>query len=364
MDAATELFVDVQIDRIPDRRRGCADANRFPGRLKSRPEDFVVEEIPAYEPSGEGEHVFLWIEKRDATTTDLVRHLERTLRTSKFEIGTAGLKDKRAVTRQWVSVPGWCAASVKRIDSVRYRVLAESRHGNKLKTGHLKGNRFEIVVRNVPAGAFDAAETIAGSLRELGLPNYYGEQRFGHGGETLQLGFELLTGVKTKKDVPARQRRFLVRLAISAAQSTLFNELLERRLVAGTARTAQEGDALQKVDGSPAFLVQDAATEQARLDAGEVAVTGPMYGHRMLWPTGSPGELERGLLAESGLTVENFGHFKKLASGTRRPLLVGLDSLAIERTDEDDALRFRFELPSGAYATEVLSEFLLDPRAE
>lgn len=366
MNEQIEEFVAAQMARIEDRRRGCTPSEdgdapaRFPGTLKVEPEDFVVEEIPAYEPSGEGEHIFLWIEKRNRSSTELMQHLEQRLRASRFEIGTAGMKDKRAVTRQWVSVPARCGPDVRRIDTREIRVLRESRHGNKLKTGHLRGNRFEIVVRDVPESALTTAETIAARLRDDGMPNYYGAQRFGNGGETLRLGFELLTGTKTKKDVPSKKRRFLVRLAISAAQSTLFNECLERRLVAGHLRTVFDGDALQKADSGAPFLARSAAEEQPRLDAGGIVLTGPMFGHRMLWPKGEPGERERELLMESGLVVENFAHFNKLATGTRRPYVVPLGSLEIEPVDAT-SLRFRFDLPSGVYATEALAEFIDAP---
>src|SRR5690242_15079779 len=116
------------------------------------PETFVVEEIPAYEPSGEGEHTYVWIEKRGLTTMDAVKRLARALDTDARDIGYAGLKDRNAVTRQWISVPRVEPERVLAIAEPDLRVLAAKRHGNKLRTGHLRGNRFEVVV-TVAAGA-------------------------------------------------------------------------------------------------------------------------------------------------------------------------------------------------------------------
>ena len=188
------------------------------GQLKAAPEDFVVEEIPAYEPSGEGQHLFLWIEKRDLPHDLLLRRLSKLLEISPNDIGVAGIKDRRAVTRQYVSVPSTCASRVAELNSDELHVLRAVLHGNKLRTGHVRGNRFTVVVRKPHQDARDRATAIASILLQSGFPNYYGEQRFGHDGETLALGLDLLAGRKAPRDIPFSKRKFLLRLALSAVQ--------------------------------------------------------------------------------------------------------------------------------------------------
>ncbi|MCA9728921.1 MAG: tRNA pseudouridine(13) synthase TruD, partial [Candidatus Eisenbacteria bacterium] len=160
------------------------------GRIRMEPEDFVVAEIPAYEPAGEGEHLFLEIEKRGRTTDDVRRALAKRIGARQDDIGVAGLKDKHAVTTQWMSVPGKLLSEMDAtglgLDGVR--VLQARRHRNKLRTGHLRGNRFTITIRGVSEDAHAHARTCVARIIEEGVPNYYGEQRFGHRGETVTLG--------------------------------------------------------------------------------------------------------------------------------------------------------------------------------
>jgi len=334
------------------------------GVLKATPQDFVVEEVPAYLPGGDGEHLFLWIEKTDVPADELVRHLSRALGVPRDEIGVAGLKDRRAVTRQFVSAPARAEARVGQIDTDGIRVLEAKRHTNKLKTGHLKGNQFSILVRpdgggDTPTGSFPplaAAEPIVARLRDYGTPNYYGEQRFGIGGETADLGFALLRGKKTARDIPAHKRKWLLRLALSAAQSDLFNLALADRLRRGELRTVLAGDVMRKTDSGGLFVAEDVPTEQARLDAGETQVTGPIFGPKMTLPRGEPAEREAAVLASSGLPEKAFETYAKLTSGTRRPYLIAVPDLAV--VEEPDGLRFTFTLPPGAYATVVLREVM------
>jgi tRNA pseudouridine13 synthase len=341
-----------------------ADLPGVAGRLKERPEDFVVEEIPAYLPCGEGEHLFLWVEKIDVPADELARHLARTLDVSRDDIGVAGLKDRRAISRQFVSVPARAAERIDAANSDSVRVVSATRHTNKLKTGHLKGNTFSILLR-APLGDFrteadearlQAATAIVERLRAIGVPNYYGEQRFGIGGETAILGFELLRGSKTTRDIPYAKRKFLLRLALSAAQSELFNAALADRMSRGELRTVLAGDVLRKVETGGLFTAIDAATEQARLDAGEVQITGPIFGPKMQQPSGEVALREAALLDASGLTLADFSRYPKLTTGTRRPYLIGAAELSV--TAEAEGLRFTFALPAGAYATVLLREIM------
>ncbi|HTI52136.1 MAG TPA: tRNA pseudouridine(13) synthase TruD, partial [Planctomycetaceae bacterium] len=196
------------------------------GELKSRPEDFVVEEIPAYPPSGAGEFLFLWIEKSGLSSEQMVSHLARELHIAHQDIGVAGMKDRQAVTRQMVSIPARCEADLSRFRHDQIRVLESRRHGNKLRTGHLRGNRFSILIRSAHADALTRARAIADRLAVTGIPNYFGDQRFGRDNETLELGFELLRGTKRPGAIPRARRKFLLRLALSAVQSSLFNQAL------------------------------------------------------------------------------------------------------------------------------------------
>jgi tRNA pseudouridine13 synthase len=333
-----------------------ADLPGIGGVLKQSPDDFVVEEVPAYEPCGDGEHLFLWIEKRDLSAEQMHARIARVLGISRSDVGIAGLKDRRAVTRQVVSVPAKSAARVAELDSTDLRILSATPHRNKLRTGHLRGNRFEIVVRDVGTAALTHATAIADVIRERGFPNDYGEQRFGIENETVSLGFDLLTGRKTARDISPARRRFLLRLSLSAVQSLLFNEVLANRINAGRLHRVDDGDVMQVVASRGCFVVEDAAAEQARFDRRETVVTGPLFGVDMKPPTGAPLQGEQAVLTQHGITSPMLAAHRKLIPGARRPCLIWPDELQIEPAA--DALRFRFTLPSGVYATTLLREFL------
>lgn len=333
-----------------------ADLPGIGGRWKDQAEDFVVEEIPAYEPVGAGEHLFLWVEKRDVSANDLVRHVARTLRCAIRDIGVAGLKDRRAVTRQYLSVPAKLAEGVPGIDTDCIRVLRSCLHGNKLRTGHLKGNRFRIVIRDVAATAGAQAAAIQDRIRRTGFPNYYGAQRFGRDGETLQLGLDLLQGRKKSHDISFNQRRFLLRLSLSAVQSDLFNQALAERLNDGLLNSVLAGDVMEVVASGGKFIAEDVAAEQPRYDSGETAVTGPMFGLKMREPTGVPAQRESHLLARSGLGPVHFAKYLNLMTGTRRPYIIRPGELTVQQDAE--GMVFEFSLPSGVYATTLLREFM------
>lgn len=329
---------------------------RIHGELKSTPEDFIVEEIPVYEPSGTGDHCFLWMEKRDVPAELFHKHIAETLGLQRDHVGIAGLKDRRAVTRQWVSVPATSEPLLSNLETEQIKVLKTSRHTNKLKTGHLRGNRFSIVLLNVAAEALEIAKELEQQLLQTGFPNYFGSQRFGIDQETLTLGEELLTGTRSPESIPRPRRKFLTRLSLSAVQSALFNQCLHSRLISGTVHRVTEGDVMQVVKSGGPFVCTDPAIDQERFDKKEIVTTGPLFGPKMKMPTGSLLDAELGLLSECGLKLDDFHRHRKLTMGARRPLLIWLDELKISPVDQ--GVKFEFELPTGVYATVILREFM------
>jgi tRNA pseudouridine13 synthase len=319
------------------------------GRIKVEPADFEVEEIPAYEPAGTGEHLFLWVEKTDVGAEFFVRQVARRLGVPTGEVGTAGLKDRRAVTRQWVSVPAGCEPALPQLEGQGIRLLRVSRHTNKLRPGHLRGNQFRILIRDADL-AVDP-EPVLTRIRAEGLPNSYGPQRFGRGGETAALGMSLLRGEPVKVRNP-----FLRKLALSAAQSLLFNDYLGRRLTDGLLRTVLAGDVMAKWPAGGMFTAEDVPTEQSRFDRRETVTAGPMFGRKPFPAKGLAAEREAAVLADAGLSPKSFEGFGKLVTGTRRHNLVYVEDLSAVR--ESDGLRLTFALPAGSYATVLLREIM------
>lgn len=338
------------------------------GVLRDRVEDFEVEELPLYLPVGTGDHLYLWVEKRDLAGPLLRRVLAEQLGVPQGDIGMAGLKDRRAVTRQWISVPARPGVDPDRVDDPRVSVLRAERHSNKLRTGHLAGNRFRIVLR-APSG--DPA-TLAGRvaakiahLRTHGMPNFYGEQRMGHGGSTLAAGWALGSGhdgrvrVRTPDGVVHQlhlRDRTLRRLAASALQSEIFNRVVAARLAAGSLATVQQGDLCQKTDTGGSFVTDDVEREQQRLQRGEIQLTGPMWGPKMMRPAAEVEQLETGVLAASGVDEALFRGLGSLAAGTRRALVVRPGELAAEV--EGETVVLTFTLPAGSFATVLLHEVM------
>lgn len=324
------------------------------GRIKAELDDFVVEEIPAYEPSGSGDHLYLWVEKRGVGPEFFARTIAQRLSIPAGEVGTAGLKDRYAVSRQWVSVPARAEPNLKKIDGEGIAVLNATRHNNKLKPGHLRGNRFQLLVRGADTTRTESVAAILTRIRQEGLPNYYGPQRFGRDGSTADLGFRCLAGMASK-----RLRPFLFKFAISAAQSVLFNDTLARRQLDGLLRTVLPGDVMMKWPGGGMFVAEDVANEQARFDARETVIGGPMFGSRTYPAQGVAAEREARVLADHDITPATFARFGKLASGTRRHSLIYIEDLTHQW--EPAGLRLTFTLPSGSYATVLLREIMKAP---
>jgi tRNA pseudouridine13 synthase len=320
------------------------------GRIKMELEDFEVEEIPAYAPSGQGDFLYLWIEKRDMGADYFQRQVARRLGITASDVGTAGLKDRRAVTRQMVSVPAATEEQLGQLEGDGIRVLGASRHTNKLRPGHLHGNRFRVLIRNARAEPA-ALDAILDCLRQHGLPNYYGSQRFGRQAGSLHQGLALLRGEK-----PARPVRspFLRKLVLSAAQSALFNHYLARRLTDGLLRSVLAGDVMAKLSFGGMFVADDVPREQGRFDALETVTAGPIFGRKMFAASDEAAEREVKTLDAFGFTPASFSGFGKLLQGTRRHNLVYVNDLAAAW--ESAGLRLTFTLPPGSYATVLLRE--------
>lgn len=324
------------------------------GQIKTQLEDFEVEEIPAYQPSGSGDHLYLWIEKRGMGAEYFARQVARRLDVAVSEVGTAGLKDRQAVTRQMVSVPARAEPRLSQLDGDGIRLLNLSRHGNKLKPGHLHGNRFRILVREAVAEAGERLPPLLERLRREGIVNFYGEQRFGREGETVLLGLAMLRQ-QSLPDGPARTRSpFLRKLALSAAQSALFNHYLACRLTEGLMRRVLAGDVMARWPFGGLFVAEDAAREQERLETREIVPAGPMFGRKMFRAAAAAAEREDRVLQDAGLTPQAFHGFGKLLAGTRRHNFVYVDDLTA--SVEAEGVRLSFTLPAGSYATVLLRE--------
>jgi tRNA pseudouridine13 synthase len=320
------------------------------GRMRVMPEDFVVHELPAYLPTGEGDHTYVRFEKRGITTKDAIARIAKALGCNARECGWAGLKDKHGVTEQWAS---FFKADVDRalgltLDGITVREA--KRHRNKLKVGHTHGNRFVLRVRDCADNSLAVAEQVAQRLRAQGVPNYYGPQRFGRDGDNAVRAIRWLTGAS---DAP--RDGFLRKMLASSLQSHLFNQYVAERLSDGLLGTYVEGDLAVRFPLDRVFVIsaEEAVTAYGSL---ECSATGPMFGPDMRWPTGAAKVREEQLLARSALTLEHFANAGGLAQGTRRAVrMVAQDLRVID--EGGGCVRVEFSLPAGGYATVVLREF-------
>ncbi|MFH1135773.1 MAG: tRNA pseudouridine(13) synthase TruD [Pseudomonadota bacterium] len=319
------------------------------GEIKSRPEYFIVDEIPVYEPEGKGDHVFVRISRQGWNTRDLAQKIGELFDLKEVEVGTAGQKDKNALATQTFSLflPGLAEDAVAGTIAagLDVQVLSAKRHVNKLKTGHLLGNRFAIVLENPRGDALIGAEKIATALRERGLPNYYGPQRFGRDGENIRTGRQALEG-------KGPRGHWLRKFLLSAYQAFLFNDYLADRIERGWFNQVLAGDLVKKTDTGGMFLVEDLEAEQARFLKNEITFTGPIFGTKMRRPAGPADALELEILARHEVTESMFK--KNRLEGSRRPGRLHLPGLEI--SEHPQGLLLQFVLPKGAYATTLVRE--------
>ncbi len=322
--------------------------------MRSTPEDFRVVEEPLYPASGEGGHTFLFVEKRGRTTEQVAKDLARVSGVPARDVGYAGRKDRHAVTRQWFSLEGVDPEAAARFELEGAEVLDARRHGNKLRTGHLRENAFEIVLRgDEPIDLAPIEARVAEALRR-GLPNRFGGQRFGRDGDNAERAREMLAGGRAPRD--KRKARFLV----SALQSEIFNAVLDAR--GDRFDGVMLGDVARVEESGGLFWVDDPETDAERARSFEISATGPIIGKKMREPRDDAAALEARVLERFG-----FASGRDLkpprgvrAQGTRRPLRIRPEGLGIEALEDGASLRLVCRLPPGAYVT-VVVEALVGP---
>lgn len=334
----------------------CRDLAPIWGRLGPEPEDFQVEEIPAYQPCGSGTHRYVRVRKRLLTTPELVHLIAQTAGVPESSLGYAGLKDKQAVTTQWLSLPlPSCPTSEWTLpDSVK--VIEESLHTNKLRTGHLHGNRFTLRLVNLEPDDKSRFQSLWTRI-QTGIFNSFGEQRFGYGGANLQKALDWLQG---NFQLRGPKARFLRKLHPSVIQAEIFNRYLIRRIDASL-ECPLLGEVVRLQGSGSCFIVSDPATEQPRWSAHDILPTGPMVGGRV-----HPAAQAEALALEQAVTrelcpqAEQMARLFAQAPGTRRDLLLFLEQSSFEWID-GQTLKVSFELPAGAYASQVLRELTQEP---
>jgi tRNA pseudouridine13 synthase len=399
-----------------------SDFDGIGGAIRERDEDFFVQEVPLYEPAGDGEHLYVEIQKIGLTTFDAIDRIARQLNVNPRDIGFAGMKDRHAITRQVLSIPGVSEEAAMKLQSPELSVLWAARHRNKLKLGHLKGNRFAIKIRHVEPSHVVRLTAPLQTIHRRGLPNYFGEQRFGVRGDNDLLGAALIRGdnkqvlhlllgnpradVDPPEVLQARthfdrsefeqslrhwprsfgmERRLLARFSkatrpgatvrmidqrikrlwISALQSRVFNEVLARRI--DSIDRILEGEVCEKTENGACFIAEDLAVEQARADAWEISPTGPLIGYKMTHPLGAANAIEQEVFAKFNLTPADLrGAEKARARGARRSLRVRPAEVVTEGgVDEHGAyILVAFTLPSGSFATTLLREIMKPDRHE
>lgn len=391
------------------------------GSIKQRPEDFLVDELPLYEPAGEGEHLYVRIEKKGVSHGEMMSHLRRHFRVGNESIGFAGMKDKVGVTRQTISIHTSTDPAPIELSHAGLRVLWVARHRNKLRKGHLAGNRFSIRIRDVNPLRVPSVASGLQVLTERGAPNYFGPQRLGYRKNNHVMGLALMQGAwqamldellgtggsifpeyqrerrelydrgafeaaleqwtaadpaecmamraLTRGATPAAAVRAIDRsqrgFFISAWQSAIFNRVLDERVGAGTFDALEPGDLAWNHGARNVFAITDVADDaelEQRMKIIEISPSGPLWGMKMQRAGGEVDARERAALQATGMTEEQLARTRDAPRGGRRPLRVPVGHPEVEGgVDEYGGyVRLAFDLPAGAYATIVLRELMGD----
>ena len=316
-------------------------------RLRVEVEDFRVDEDLGFEPSGEGEQLFLQVEKRGANTAWVADQLAAWAGVARHAVSYAGLKDRHAVTRQafTVHLPGREAPPLETMAIDGVTVLSQTRHRRKLPRGALRGNRFRLLLRDV-AGDLDAIEARLRAIRDGGVPNAFGEQRFGRGGDNVEAARAMFAGKRVRRD----QRSML----LSAVRSQLFNQVLSARVADGSWNTGLDGE-IWMLDGRHSVFGPEALddTLRGRATEGDIHPTGPLWGRGEL--SSADAAREREGLALSGDDDLREGLEKAGLKQERRALRVGVRDM-LWSWPAGDQLLLDFALPAGSYATVLLAQ--------
>ena len=320
-------------------------------RMRPSPEDFVVDEVLGFAPSGEGQHRMLLLRKRNTNSEWLAKQLARFADVEPRDVGYAGMKDRNAVTTQWFSVdlagqaePDWAV-----FDTDEYQILEVSAHNKKLRKGVLQGNRFVITLREVSGDRAQLEQRLQ-CIENDGVPNYFGEQRFGHDGDNILQAWKMLNREIRVKD---RNRKGIY---LSAARSLLFNAVLSQRVVDGTWNRIIVGEAAM-LAGSQSFFTVETVDEAIvqRLVDWDIHPSGPMWGRGRTLVTGTAAEVEQAVLDNLSEWLSPLEHAG--LKQERRPLRLQVAELQWEWLDEA-TLQIGFRLPAGSYATSVLRELV------
>ena len=321
------------------------------GVIRTHPEDFMVDEKFSFDFSGEGEHALIHIKKIDTNTDWLARQIAEVAGLKKGDISYAGLKDRNAVTTQWFSVwlPGKPDPDWTLLNSENIEVLSSCRHNRKLRRGSLRGNQFTLIVRQVEGDASDLEQRM-NIIKQDGVPNYFGEQRFGIEGRNLEKA-EIMFGGKREKD------RFKRSMYLSAARSAMFNDVLSQRVAMNKWANAISGDVML-LDNSHSYFLVDDIDEKIiqRLHVHDIHPSGPLWGRGELLSKGRVAELENKL--SSKFEVFDIGLKNARLDQDRRSLRLSVSDLQWNYDADNKLLELSFFLPAGGYATAVLREII------
>lgn len=322
------------------------------GTIRTTPEDFVVEEILSFEPSGSGEHAFVQIEKWGENTDFVARQLARFTGTKSRDIGYAGLKDRHGRTRQWFSVqlPGKEDPDWSQWQGEQFRVLSHTRNDRKLRRGAIKENRFTLTIRELDQPSDLLLERIA-AIGKSGVPNYFGPQRFGREGDNVDRALDLIRNPNTRINPNLRGIYF------SAARAQIFNHILAERVFHGIWNQAIAGDVFMFPDSKSHFEADAKAEDtQDRILRMVIHPSGPLVGEKPSVAKGEAAEIESRIL--SGFMELHEGLRAERLESLRRPYRLVPEQLSANAC-EDGSFCIRFNLPAGAYATTVLRELIV-----
>tara|TARA_R110002073_G_scaffold176633_3_gene334338 strand:- start:7005 stop:8039 length:1035 start_codon:yes stop_codon:yes gene_type:complete len=318
-------------------------------RFKCRPEDFQVEELLGFQPSGDGEHCLVWVEKSERNTNDVATLFAKKLGIRKRLVSHCGMKDNHAITRQWFSIhlPGQPSPSADDLADDGIRILSVTRNLRKLHRGSHDGNRFIIRLRECEFSESEANERWQ-QISDRGVPNYFGPQRFGRDGGNVDQARRFMSGELDVRDRPLRG------ILISAARSFIFNACVAQRVELGNWDTPLDGEVFGFANNRSLVLPGNYRGDEAeRVQQKQLELTSPLWGQGDLLSEKQVKGLEQSVVERHPEIIDGLASFN-LQQERRvmrlRPLASRLD------WEDDRTLVLRFDLPKGTYATTVLRE--------